>query len=121
MTYIPLILFGVLLNASAQLLIKAGMNRIGYFAFSWQNLLPITQQVSFNPYIISGLSCYVISVAVWMLVLSRVEVSYAYPMLSVGYVVNAIGAFYLFSEDLSFVRILGILVIGLGVYLVAKS
>lgn len=121
MTYLPLILFGVLLNAGAQLFLKEGMNRIGYFDFSWNNLLPITAQVGLNPFVIAGLGCYVMSVAVWLLVLSRVEVSYAYPLLSVGYIVNAIAAFYLFSEDLSFIRILGMLIIGLGVYLVARS
>jgi multidrug transporter EmrE-like cation transporter len=64
---------------------------------------------------------YVLSVVVWLLVLSRVQVSYAYPMLSVGYVVNALAAFYFFGEDLSLLRMTGIFIIMSGVYLVARS
>ena len=57
----------------------------------------------------------------WLLVLSRVEVSFAYPLLSVGYIVNAIAAYYWFAEDLSITRMAGIAVIIAGVCLVARS
>jgi multidrug transporter EmrE-like cation transporter len=53
--------------------------------------------------------------------LARVEVSVAYPMLSVGYVVNALAAWWLFGENLSAARIAGIGIILLGVWLVARS
>jgi multidrug transporter EmrE-like cation transporter len=121
MTYLPLILLGVLLNAGAQLLIKEGMRRIGYFEFAWVNVMPIGLQVAANPFILAGLVSYVISVGVWILVLSRVEVSYAYPMLSVGYIVNAVAAYYLFQEQLSLPRVTGILIIVAGVYLITRS
>ena len=96
MNYLPLILLGVLLNAGAQLLLKEGMRRIGYFEFVWANALPIGMQVVANPFVLLGLLAYVVSVAVWLLVLSRVEVGFAYPLLSVGYIVNAIAGYYLF-------------------------
>ncbi|MDF2529744.1 MAG: arnE [Gammaproteobacteria bacterium] len=115
-----LILLGVMLNASAQLLLKAGMDKIGQFSFSLHNALPIGFKAASNPFIICGLSCYVLSVVVWLLVLSRVEVSYAYPMLSIGYIVNAVAAYYLFGENLSLSRIIGIGVIIIGVYLIAR-
>ena len=115
-----LILLGVLLNAGAQLLLKAGMNHIGEFAFSWSNALPIGFKAFTNPYILTGLGSYVISVLVWMMVLSRVQVSYAYPMLSIGYIVNAVAAYFIFDETLSATRLLGIFVIILGVFLIAK-
>jgi multidrug transporter EmrE-like cation transporter len=111
----------VLLNAGAQLLLKAGMGQIGHFEFSMANLLPIGLKVAANPPIITGLTLYVVSVGVWLLVLSRVQVSFAYPMLSIGYVVNAVAANYLFGEPLTSIRILGIFVIIAGVYLVAQS
>jgi multidrug transporter EmrE-like cation transporter len=60
-------------------------------------------------------------VVVWILALSRVEVSIAYPLLSVGYVVNAIAAYYLFGEAVTPMRMIGIGVIILGVFLVARS
>ncbi len=121
MIVFALILLGVLLNACAQLALKAGMNSIGHFDFSIQNIWPIGLKVAGNLPIISGLTMYVASVVVWLLVLSRVQVSLAYPMLSIGYIVNAIAAYYLFGEPLTSIRVLGIFVIMAGVYLVAQS
>ncbi len=116
-----LILTGVLLNAVAQLLIKAGTNAVGHFAFERENILPIGWQLATEPHIFAGLVCYVVSVAVWILALSRVEVSIAYPMLSIGYVVNAMAAWYLFGEVVTPMRLLGIGIIILGVFIVARS
>jgi multidrug transporter EmrE-like cation transporter len=116
-----LVLSGVLLNAAAQLLLKAGTNSVGQFAFSRENILPVGWQLATEPHIVGGLTCYVISVVVWIMALSRVEVSIAYPMLSIGYVVNALGAWHFFGEAVSPTRLMGIGVIILGVYLVARS
>lgn len=116
-----LILSGVLLNTCAQLFLKAGMSRIGYFDFTLANAMPTTIKVLANPPIMAGLSLYVMSVAVWLLVLSRVQVSFAYPMLSIGYIVNALAAYYFFGEPLTSMRMLGIFIIIAGVYLVAQS
>lgn len=121
MTHFLLILFSVLINAAAQLALKAGMNRIGYFEFAWANAVPIGLKVLASPFVLLGVTAYIVSVAVWLLVLSRVEVGYAYPMISLGYVVNAVAGYYLFQESLSAMRIAGILVIVLGVYLVSRS
>ena len=116
-----LVLSGVLLNAAAQLLLKAGTNSIGAFGFTTGNLVPVGVKVASNPYIISGLGCYAVSVVVWIMALSRVEVSLAYPMLSIGYVVNAVAAWYLFGEALTAQRMVGIGTIIVGVFLVARS
>ena len=116
-----LILAGVLLNAAAQLLLKAGTNAIGHFAFRLDNLLPIGLKLALEPHILGGLGCYVISVAIWIMALSRVPVSVAYPMLSIGYVVNAFIAYLWFGEALSAQKLLGIGFIVIGVWLVARS
>ncbi len=116
-----LILTGVLLNAAAQLLLKAGTRTIGHFDFSMQNVLPIGWKLATNPYIFGGLSCYVVSVVVWIMALSRVEVSIAYPMLSIGYIVNAGLAWWLFGEAVTPMRLFGMGIIIVGVYLVARS
>lgn len=97
------------------------MNQVGQFEFSLANAWPIGLKVMANFPIISGLFLYVVSVCVWLLVLSRVQVSFAYPMLSIGYIVNAIAAYYLFGEPLTSLRMLGIFIIIAGVYLVAQS
>lgn len=116
-----LVLTGVLLNAAAQLLLKAGTNAIGHFEFHLDNILPVGIKIAFEPHIVGGLACYAISVVVWIMALSRVPVSVAYPMLSIGYVVNAIAAFYLFNEPLAGQKLLGIGFIVIGVWLVARS
>jgi len=118
---LALILTGVLLNAVAQLLLKAGARAIAGIDVSLANAWLLLERITLNPPIIGGLVCYAVSVVVWILALSRVDVSIAYPMLSVGYVVNAIAAWLLFGESLGATRVAGIGVIIVGVWLVARS
>ena len=118
---LALILTGVLLNAVAQLLLKAGSRAIAGVELNLGNAWTLFERVAVNPPIIGGLACYAISVVVWILALARVDVSVAYPMLSIGYVVNAIAAWMLFGENLSAARIAGIGVIICGVWLVARN
>ena len=118
---LALILTGVLLNAVAQLLLKAGSRVIAGVPLTFGNAWTIMERIAINPPILGGLVCYAISVVVWILALSRVEVSVAYPMLSIGYVVNAVAAWYLFGEALTAQRMVGIGTIIVGVFLVARS
>ena len=120
-TQLALVLIGVLLNAIAQLLLKAGSGALAGIELRAANAMAIAGRLVLNPPIIAGLVCYAISVVVWILALSRVEVSVAYPMLSVGYVVNALAAWWLFGENLSAARMAGIGVILIGVWLVART
>jgi multidrug transporter EmrE-like cation transporter len=119
--YLPLILSGVLLNALAQLSIKQGMRTIGPFSFDLNNLLRMATTIGFNPFILAGLVCYVVSVVLWILVLSRVEVSYAYPILSVGYILTAFAGWLLFNESMDLTRWVGIGVICFGVWLITRT
>lgn len=116
-----IILVGVALNAGGQLLLKAGANALKGIELSWTHPLLSVWRIVFEPHIFAGLACYVISVGVWLAALSRVPVSVAYPLLSVGYVVNAFAAYYLFDEALSGLKLAGIGVIVLGVVMVARS
>jgi multidrug transporter EmrE-like cation transporter len=116
-----LILTGVLLNAVAQLLLKAGARAFVGLTFSMDNLWPFAERALVNPPILVALVCYAASVVVWTLALVRVDVSVAYPMLSIGYVVNALMAWWLFGEQLTGTRVAGIAVIGMGVWLISRS
>ena len=120
-TAFALLITGVLLNACAQLLLKAGVKAVGQIELSGAHMWRAMQALAFEPHIVGGLTCYVVSVVVWILALSRVEVSIAYPMLSIGYIVTAFAAWYFFGEGLSATRVAGIVVIIVGVYLVARS
>ena len=88
------ILTGIFLNAIAQLLLKKGTNAIGAIHLTAENWFSIGVQLATQLPIIGGLTCYVVSVGVWIIGLSRVDVTIAYPLLSIGYIVNAIGAWY---------------------------
>jgi multidrug transporter EmrE-like cation transporter len=112
---------GVVLNALAQLLLKAGTNAIGVIAFTRDNWLPLGTRMALEPHFIGGVACYGLSLVVWIIGLSRVPVSIAYPLLSLGYVLNAIGAHFLLGESLNAARIGGIGFIIVGVWLVARS
>jgi len=116
-----LILTGVLLNAGAQLLLKAGVQPLGEISVGWATLLPTALRVLSQWPIVAGLACYVVSVAVWIVGLSRVEVSLAYPMLSLGYVVNALAAWWLFGEALGPLRWAGMMLILAGVLVMSRS
>ncbi|WP_432379760.1 SMR family transporter [Duganella sp. P38] len=115
------IVFGVLLNAVAQLLLKAGARNIGEIHITLANIFSVGWRVATQIPIIGGLACYVLSVVLWIIALSRVDVSVAYPMLSLGYVVTALGAWYLFGEALSMQRLMAILVILVGVAWLART
>jgi drug/metabolite transporter (DMT)-like permease len=112
---------GILLNAAAQLLLKMGTKAVGAIHLTAENWLPIGMKLATQLPIIGGLSCYVISVVVWIIGLSRVDVTIAYPLLSLGYIVNAIGAWYFLGEAVSAQRLLAIVIIIVGVALLTRS
>ncbi|MHB1115765.1 EamA family transporter [Sideroxydans sp.] len=116
-----LIFIGVMLNAAAQILMKAGTNAIGHFEFSMANILPVGWKLATEWHIVTALFCYGISVVVWILALSRVPVSIAFPMLSMAYVVNAVAAKYLLGEDFNVTKLVGMGVIIIGVIIISRA
>jgi multidrug transporter EmrE-like cation transporter len=117
-----LILLGVGLNASAQLLLKAASRGLTHFTeFGIDTLRGSAVTLAISLPFWAGMICYAASVCVWIAALTRAPVSVAYPMLSLGYVVvAAIGALWL-GESLSLAKIGGIALICAGVYLVSRS
>jgi multidrug transporter EmrE-like cation transporter len=121
LTSLSLILAGVLLNGAAQLLLKAGTTRLGHFEFSLANIVPVGWQAATQPHIVTAVLCYGVSIIVWTMALSRVPVSIAFPMLSVAYFVTAFGGWFFFGEPLTAQKLIGIGVICVGVFIVARS
>lgn len=119
--YLPLILFTVLTNAAAQLMLKRGMGGVGHLDIGNDGLIPTVFRVVFNPFVFAGLCTFVVSMASHLIVLSKVQISYAYPFLSLAYVVVAVYAYFVFQEDLSPARIAGIGFIVLGTIFIAQS
>jgi drug/metabolite transporter (DMT)-like permease len=118
---LALIFLDVILNVAGQLSLKRGMAQFGSFAISIDALPRIFLKAAFNFNILLGLVCYGLGFLVWLIVLAKAEVSYAYPLISLGYVFTAILAWLLFNEALTDIRIAGILLICIGVYLIARS
>lgn len=121
MKYIPFILFTVATNAAAQLMLKYGMMQLGPLSFAGVNPLIKVMQIVFSPWIFLGLTTFVISMASHLFVLSKVELSFAYPFLSLAYVMVAVFAYYVFREDLNALRVAGIGLICVGTVLIAQS
>jgi multidrug transporter EmrE-like cation transporter len=116
------IITGVLLNAAAQLLLKAGTNALGgAIHLTASNWFGTFVKVATQLPILAGLACYVVSLVVWIMGLSRTDVTIAYPMLSLGYVAAALGAWLFLGEVVPPQRLVALGVIILGVVLLARS
>jgi len=118
---LALVLVAILLGTAAQLLLKAGTTAVGQFAFTLENALPVGMKLAVEPRILAGVVCYAVSLIAWIMALSRTEVSVAYPMVSIGFALNALLAWWLLGEAVTPMRMLGIGVIVIGVFLVARS
>jgi drug/metabolite transporter (DMT)-like permease len=115
------LLCGVLLNAFAQLWLKAATRVSGPLVASDGRLMTKALQLLAVPSLWYALTAYGVSVIVWIVGLSRVPVSQAYPLLSLGYVLNIGLAWWLFGEVPNVQRVAGVGVIIVGVVLVARS
>ena len=116
---LSIILFGVILNAFGKILLKSGANIIGPITYE-SNISEVLIS-SFNIYIVLGLLSYFLSVSAWVVALSRVDVSIAYPMLSFGYVIVTILAWIIFNEPISIMKITALAIIIFGIALLANS
>lgn len=109
----------VFLNTAGQFMMKAGINKIGKIGFG--NLTDSFIKVVSSGYIIGGFCFYAVSAVLWVVILSRSELSWAFPMVSLSYVITALLAPVLLNETFSVQRFVGILVICAGVFLVSRT
>ena len=120
--YFILILVSVSLSAFAQILLKNGMNSTAVQA-SLNNNFTVTSAFNIitNGYVFAGLCVYFGSALVWLMVLSKIEVSIAYPFVALGFVITAILGHLLFGESLTPQRLAGILLVCVGVGVLARG
>jgi drug/metabolite transporter (DMT)-like permease len=121
MSNILLILVSVSLNAGAQVLMRTGMLKVGEIGAGIPALFKALPGMVGNGFLWLSLLCYGISIITWMAVLSKAEVSFAYPFLSIGYIISAVVGYFFLGESVTPVRIAGIIVICIGVVLIARS
>lgn len=115
------ILISVVGGAVGQVLLKQGMASMGPLTISGDQVLPILWRMITSPYIIIGLGIYGMGTLFWLVALSRVELSYAYPFASLSYVLMLAASWLIFSEHISLLRLLGTFVIMVGVLLISRS
>lgn len=119
--YLWMILFTVTTNATAQIMLKRGMMSVGELDASADGLVATVLRVLLNPFVFLGLCVFVVSMASHLYVLSKVELSFAYPFLSLAYVIVTAYAFFVFQEQVGAMRVAGIALICLGTVLIAQS
>jgi multidrug transporter EmrE-like cation transporter len=115
------ILISVLGGAIGQILLKTGMSQMGALTLSLNQLFNILWRMATNPFVVIGLGVYVMGTVFWLAALSRVDLSYAYPFASLSYIVMLIASILIFKENVTLLRLIGTLVVGLGVFLISRS
>lgn len=121
MADLSLALLAVALNAGAQLLLRSSMQTITGGVASFSHFLVLLPRLMTTPLILAGFACYALSVGLWLVVLSRLPVSIAYPLQSLGYVMVVIFAHILLGESLSARKLLAITLIVTGVFILAPA
>jgi drug/metabolite transporter (DMT)-like permease len=113
-----LIVLTVLINTFGQFMVKTGVNRIG--VVSLLDVHAIVRALT-SWLVIGGFVIYFVSALIWISILSRADLSWAFPILSLSYVITALLSPVLLNESFSAQRLIGTLVICLGVFLVYKT
>ncbi|MDH4481154.1 MAG: SMR family transporter [Rhodoferax sp.] len=121
LTTFALIMSAVVLNTAAQFLLKAGATALSGLAAGGASAWGLLFAGITSLPVLAGLACYVASFGLWIGVLARLDVSAAYPLLSIGYVIGAVVAYFFFGESLSINKMLGIGFIVIGVAFIARA
>lgn len=118
---IILLIVGVFLGVIAQLSLKEGMNRANIVSFCAERFFSLLVKMFWNKFVLLGCFCYAASLLLWLVILSKLELSYAYPMVSSGYFFVALGSYFIFKEKISLQRWLAIGIIIIGVIITGLS
>jgi drug/metabolite transporter (DMT)-like permease len=114
-----LIILTVCLNTAGQFMMKAGINKIGKIELV--RFIEFLPRIVSSWFVIGGFLSYAFSAVLWIVILSRAELSWAFPMVSLSYVITAILSPFLLDEAFSIQRFVGIIVICIGVYIVGRT
>ena len=102
-------------------LLVIGQISTKYGVLLLNNVSPETFFFRLNPYVAVGYSCLVLRGIAWVFILRKIELSVAYPFLSISFVIILIFSYYLFGEQITFQKIIGTFFIIGGVILIGLS
>jgi drug/metabolite transporter (DMT)-like permease len=114
-------LVAILLLVGGQTLLKLGLNDIGGVSLFGGNPVGSLLGLFRTPWVILGFVCYGVSAVLWLDVLSKLDFSMAFPMVSLTYVFSLVIGRFVFHETISPQRILGALLILGGLFFVVRS
>lgn len=116
-----LIVLTVCISVIAQTFLKNGMKQIGHIDnLDIKMIVPVAWSMGTNIFVIGGLSLYVIGTFIWLVLLSRLDLSFLYPFGALQYLLIFIVSFLVFGENIKPARIAGALVILVGIYIISK-
>jgi len=114
------IFVSIIIGALGQVWIKKGINNLGQLDFS-SALINTYLKVFLSPYVLLGIFVYYIGVFFWLYALSKVDLSFAFPFVSLSYVLVFFLSWWFLGEHISILRWIGIMTICFGVLIVGKS
>jgi drug/metabolite transporter (DMT)-like permease len=118
---VVLIIASVTLGVVGQLILKASISGGAGALVPVDGPVPTIQRIALNPGIWTGLAVYGAGTFFWLIALSQVELGFAYPFISLSYVLILLASWILFREKLSWWRVVGVAAICVGVYVVAAG
>ncbi len=117
-----LIFFSVSCSAIAQILLRTGMSQKSVAtSIAGGDAVSAALAIALSPWVVGGLSLYFFGAVVWLFVLSRVQASFAYPFVGVGFILTLLLGTMLLGETVTAIKVAGTLVVSLGVFLIAVS
>ena len=119
---LPIILVGCVLNTIGQVFLKKGMACIGPLNLTGEHMCHAFFSAFKNWYVFGGFLAYALSLSVSLIALSRLPVSYFYPLsVSISYIFVTIASYFFLGDTISLMKVLGLTIIVLGVYIVAAN
>lgn len=111
----------IIFTVYGQLIIKQQVNTIANFP-SGLNLIPFyIKFILTRPLVLSGFISAVCASVAWIGALSKFELSYAYPFMSINFVLVVFLSFWAFNEGINFYKIFGLIIICTGVFIVSRG
>lgn len=121
MSFVQLLLTSVLLNVTGNILLKKGVLAMGGVSGEKTKLLTELTKAAFTPQIIIGLALYGLSFVIWLRVLTFNDLSKSYPIFAaIVFLFTTAGSALFLSESVSILRIVGMVIILSGIYIVAR-
>ena len=118
---IGIILLSILMSSTAHIFLKKGMITHALNTVKSDGIVGLVWSVGTNPWVIGGMALHVSALVVWLWALSKVDISFAYPFLALGYVLVSAMAWMWLGEELNPTKLLGMAIIIVGILVLTRA